>query len=287
MKYAVLFSFALLAAGSAASGVIKHTLRRRSGIRKAAVSSDEAVNSQLDFHTDWLDQGGYFITIDVGTPPQSFDVLVDTGSSDLFVPSATAANCLKGNCPGGAFAAADSSTYSLRAGAPQPFNISYVDTSQVVGNYSSDTVRVGDAALKSYTFGLADDIQVSPFQLDANGNAIGAQYGIMGVNFVSGETAFPTFTDATVPLALKQQGYIDSQSYSLYLEDIEADDGHMIFGGIDTAKYHGELTTLGVAAQGRGQIVLGVSIDSSKRLTPTDLTDSPASPFPAMARQRS
>lgn len=263
MKYTVPLSFTLLAAGAAASGVVKHDLRRRSGIRKSAAHSDEAADSQLDFHADWVDQGGYFITIEVGTPPQSFEVLVDTGSSDLFVPSATAANCLKGNCPGGAFVAADSSTYSVRDSAPQPFNISYVDTSQVVGNYSSDTVRVGDAALRSYTFGLVDDIQVSPSQLDANGNAIGAQYGIMGVNFASGEMAFPNFTDATVPLALKRQGYIESQSYSLYLDDIEADDGHMIFGGIDTAKYHGELTTLGVAAQTRGQIVIGVSIEPS------------------------
>lgn len=255
---------ALLALEATATGVVKHPLHRRSGIKHSLhTRSTAAVDRPLNFHTDWLDQGGYFIAVDVGTPPQTFEVLVDTGSSDFFIPAANAANCKKGNCPGGSFTPDDSSSYSLAPGAPSVFESSFLDGSHVVGKYGDDTVRVGSAALRPFVFGVADRIQVSPSYVDGQGNPIGAQYGIMGVNFVSEETALDNgynFTSPTVPLALKKQGYIGSQSYSLYLDDIEADNGHMIFGGIDTAKFTGELATLGVAAARTNgeQLIAGV-----------------------------
>ena len=263
MKSTIPVVLALLAAEASAAGVVTHNLRHRVGIKPSTANHKRAVDTDLDFRNDWLGPGGYFITIEVGTPPQSFEVLVDTGSSDLFVPSVDAANCQLGNCPGGQFTASDSSTYSLTAGAPAVFNISYADTSLVVGTYGSDTVRVASSDLEGFTFGLSDDIQVSPSALNAQGEAIGAQYGIMGINFVSGETAASqglNFTNPTVPLALKQQGYIQSQSYSLYLDDIESDNGQIIFGGIDTAKFRGELTTLEIAKDTNSQAVIGVSI---------------------------
>ncbi len=57
--------------------------------------------SDLDLNDKWIFSGGYFLDIEVGTPPQQLQVLLDTGSSDLFIPSAEAARCLNHNCPGG------------------------------------------------------------------------------------------------------------------------------------------------------------------------------------------
>lgn len=41
-----------------------------------------------------------------------------------------------------------------------------------------------------------------------------------------------------------QQGYIQSRAYSLWLNDIEADTGEVLFGGVDTSKFRGKLHTI-------------------------------------------
>ena len=41
-----------------------------------------------------------------------------------------------------------------------------------------------------------------------------------------------------------KQGYIQSRAYSLWLNDIDADTGEILFGGVDTSKYHGKLHTI-------------------------------------------
>lgn len=59
------------------------------------------VLSPLHLNDKWIVSGGYFLDIDLGTLPQRLEVLLDTGSSDLFVPSAKASGCLDHHCPGG------------------------------------------------------------------------------------------------------------------------------------------------------------------------------------------
>jgi len=49
-------------------------------------------------------QGLYYANVSVGTPPQQVSVQIDTGSSDVWVPSTQAALChdaSEGGCPGG------------------------------------------------------------------------------------------------------------------------------------------------------------------------------------------
>lgn len=41
-------------------------------------------------------------------------------------------------------------------------------------------------------------------------------------------------------------GLIQSSAYSLWLNDLDANQGSILFGGVDTAKYHGDLETLPV-----------------------------------------
>lgn len=46
--------------------------------------------------------GAYVTTVQVGTPPQQLTLQVDTGSSDLWLPSVTAPTCVRGG-PNGCF----------------------------------------------------------------------------------------------------------------------------------------------------------------------------------------
>jgi hypothetical protein len=89
------------------NGVVQFDLKhRRSAADARAQSSSRhrrssTLLSQLNLNDQWVFSGGYFLDIDVGTPPQRLQVLLDTGSSDLFIPSAEAARCLSNDCPGG------------------------------------------------------------------------------------------------------------------------------------------------------------------------------------------
>lgn len=56
--------------------------------RRAGTMSGVLLNEQVD----------YLVNISLGTPPQHFQVQLDTGSSDLWVPSVYSDLCNLGNC---------------------------------------------------------------------------------------------------------------------------------------------------------------------------------------------
>jgi hypothetical protein len=111
-----------------------------------------------------------------------------------------------------------------------------------------------------------DDITITNFPMGiANTMALRfPRTGILGLGYSSAMTdAFdrwlqgnhkvvlpvlpPSFVEALV-----QAGAISSRLYSIYLNSLGRS-GSIIFGGLDTAKYHGTLTTLNVVAWNEGQ----------------------------------
>jgi hypothetical protein len=87
-------------------GVVQYEIQRRHNPQLSTRSSNltkrsATVSTDLDLNEHWVFSGGYFLDLDVGTPPQRIEVLLDTGSSDLFIPSAGAGSCLNNHCPGG------------------------------------------------------------------------------------------------------------------------------------------------------------------------------------------
>jgi hypothetical protein len=70
--------------------------------------------------------------------------------------------------------------------------------------------------------------------------------GVMGVGYrlneailqFPGGQPYPNLVDQLV-----SQGFIQSRTYSLYLDDISASKGTILFGGVDSEKYTGSLST--------------------------------------------
>lgn len=177
----------------------------------------------------------YFANITIGTPGQSLSVTVDTGSSDLWVNTPDSSLCgsqRNGGCQGGTFSQSSSSSARV---VNSDFNISYVDGSGASGDYVSDTMTIAGTTLDSFQFGVA--------------NQSSSRQGVLGIGYASDEVQSLYAGDDTypnLPLALVNAGAINSAAYSLWLNDLDASTGQILFGGVDSAKYEGDLVTVPV-----------------------------------------
>lgn len=182
----------------------------------------------------------YIANISIGSTAQKMSVQLDTGSSDLWVPSTRSDMCQSPSCNAwGAFDAVASDTYQP-LGDTGDFYISYGDNSEYQGNYFADTLTIGGFEVKKMTMAVVTD----------SANVIGDgsstdNNGLMGIGFDSNQAHVSRNPGARpflgVVSQLKKQGLIKSLSYSLWLDDIDALTGAILFGGVDTSKYSGDL----------------------------------------------
>lgn len=147
----------------------------------------------------------------VGTPPQSFGVQLDTGSSDIWIPSVRSDACQQSPdaCQQlGAFDDAQSSTF-VQISEDDAFQIQYQDNSGVIGDYFNDTLTIGKTTLKNMTMGLAQQAT--------------RELGIMGIGYNADESISavdPTQVYDNIISQLVDQGYINTLAYSLWLNDL-------------------------------------------------------------------
>lgn len=183
----------------------------------------------------------YYIEASIGTPPQNFQLHIDTGSSDLWVNVPDSQLCQRYSrycADAGVYRRGQSSTYNIIS--PDGLNVSYADGSTALGGYATDTTTVGGTTLEDFQFGFATT-STSP-------------EGIMGIGYVTNEGAALPGGDPiypNLPKALQNAGAINTNAYSLFLDDLEASSGTILFGGVDTAKIRGELTTFPILRRTR------------------------------------
>ncbi|EFX02017.1 aspartic-type endopeptidase [Grosmannia clavigera kw1407] len=207
-------------------GPVHQAVQRRSLQRRAAGTYVETLVNNVT-------GGSYYASVSVGTPAQAQTVVVDTGSSDLWVVASNADLCTNqkmqaeyGQHCVTTYDRSDSSTYKLIEQGG--FSITYVDGTSSDGDFISDTFSIGGATIKALQMGYATKIV--------------SGVGVMGIAFNSSES-----TTQTYPNLLDQfvdQGLITSKAFSLYLNDYRSDGGSLLFGGVDTDKFIGSLSVL-------------------------------------------
>ncbi|XP_026511051.1 cathepsin E-like [Terrapene carolina triunguis] len=183
----------------------------------------------------------YFGQISIGTPPQNFTVLFDTGSSNLWVPSIY---CVSKACAvHSRFHPSDSNTYSE---VGTPFSIQY-GTGSLSGIIGSDQVTVEGITVSNQQFAESVSEPGNTF-LDAEFDGIlGLAYPSLAVDGVT-----PVFDN------MMAQNLVDLPIFSVYMNrnPDSSVGGELLFGGFDPSHFSGTLNWVPVTKQGYWQIQL-------------------------------
>ncbi|KAF8884736.1 aspartic peptidase domain-containing protein, partial [Gymnopilus junonius] len=94
-------------------------------------------------------------SLSIGTPPQTFTVVLDSGSSDLWLASSSCTNC-NTNAP--LFQSDKSQSFQASTGADAEVTITY-GSGSVTGIVATDTVTMGGFTVSSQTFLTATSTQ--------------------------------------------------------------------------------------------------------------------------------
>lgn len=169
-----------------------------------------------------------FSEISLGTPPQDFKVVLDTGSSNLWVPST---DCNSIACYlHSKYDHSASSTYKKNGSS---FEIRY-GSGSLSGYVSQDTFQIGDLKVKHQDFAEATSEPGLAF-------AFGRFDGIMGLGYdtISVNKIVPPVYN------MLDQGLLDEPVFAFYLGDTNnGEESEAIFGGINKDHYTGKMTKI-------------------------------------------
>ncbi|KAK5867539.1 hypothetical protein PBY51_012015 [Eleginops maclovinus] len=190
----------------------------------------------------------YYGAISIGTPPQSFQVLFDTGSANLWVDSVY---CTTEACNAHTkFNPQQSSTYSAKG---QTFYLPY-GAGSLYGTFGYDTVNVGGIVINNQEIGLSTN---EPGQ-----NFVYAKFdGILGLSYPSisagGET--PVMDN------MISQNLLGADIFAFYLSRGGQQGSVLSFGGYDTSLYQGQIYWTPVTSETYWQIgVQGFQINGEE-----------------------
>ncbi len=170
-----------------------------------------------------------------GTPIQ---VIVDTGSADTIIQTNKNSYCQQhGGCA--KYGTIDLTSQSLKLLRRAGIKIGYISGLTATADLVTDVISIGGQPVPDAEFGIATSANF--------------EYNVLGLGYAANEAVVGR-TYMNFPQKLKSNGLIKSVSYSLFLNSQNAGSGFVLFGGIDTGKFKGKLTT--VAVQGSRQEVI-------------------------------
>ncbi|ERF70112.1 hypothetical protein EPUS_00299 [Endocarpon pusillum Z07020] len=193
----------------------------------------------------------YFANVTLGTPPQGLRMHLDTGSSDFWCNSPQSSLCMarSNRCNvSGTYDSTASSSYKF---VNNKFNISYVDGSAALGDYVTDTISIGGQSISDFQFGV--------------GTRSSSTEGVLGIGYAINEVQVRRGHGSpyhNLPQRMVDEGFIKSNAYSLWLNDLGANTGQILFGGVNTDKYHGSLQTVPILTLAGQYSAFLISLDS-------------------------
>ncbi|KAH8991322.1 acid protease [Lactarius hatsudake] len=172
---------------------------------------------------------GYLATVQMGTPPRDFQILMDSGSADLWVGAEGCKSAEGAACGNHTFLGTQSSTSFVDT--QKPFQVTY-GKGAVAGNIVTDNIAIAGLQLTAHTFGVAlqetDDFTTSKFD------------GLMGL----AKSTLSEQKTLTPVESLAKAGSIKDAivSYKISRLADQKNDGEITFGGLDPSKF--DQTTL-------------------------------------------
>lgn len=192
----------------------------------------------VDIH-NYMD-AQFYGPVSAGTPPQTFQVIYDTGSSNFWLPGKACKNCgLKIK-----YDSAKSKTYVKNGTA---WKIMY-GSGPVSGFLSEDSVAVGDITVPGQVFAEVTDVSGLGLAY-----SVGKFAGILGLGFqsISVDNIPPVFVN------MVNKGLVKDPVFAFYLTETSGQDGELDFGGIDENHYTGDITYVPVSSETYWEIALG------------------------------
>jgi len=219
-----------------------YTAQREAGMYSAAPATSTPIDIK-DYQN-----AQYYGSITVGTPGQTFNVIFDTGSANLWVPNHKVGlvGLLKHK-----YDSSKSSTY-VKNGTE--FKIMY-GSGPVSGIWSDDTVTMGGLTVKKQAFAEVE-----------NAGGLGLAYGIGKFDGILGlgwdsisvdgvETPFHNLVDA---------GELAEPVFAFYLGNQK--DGTLVLGGTDKSHYTGDFSYVPLKAEDYWHISLdGVKMNGASQ----------------------
>ncbi|XP_056128795.1 pepsin A-like [Lampris incognitus] len=166
----------------------------------------------------------YYGVVSIGNPPQSFSVIFDTGSSNLWIPSVY---CSSQACQNHKkFNPQQSSSFQW---GNKALSIQY-GTGSMTGYLGIDTVEVGGVSVANQVFGLS--------QTEAPFMAHMVADGILGLAFqsIASDNVVPVFDN------MIKQNLVAQPLFSVYLSSDAQKGSEVVFGGSDSSHYTGQVT---------------------------------------------
>jgi len=182
----------------------------------------------------------YYGPVSVGNPPQDFQVIYDTGSSNFWVPSThCGANCSTKN----KYDSSKSSTYKAIG---TKFDIQY-GSGPVSGFVDRDSVHFGsDSEVKGVEFAEITDVSGLEYYSESKFD------GVLGL----GWDTLSVHGKPTIFKMMLDQKLIANPVFSFKLSSKDKENGELILGGIDKSAYTGDMVFEPLTRLGYWQVKL-------------------------------
>lgn len=275
------------AAAMGSSGYLHIPIKRTMGTSFKRNASEDAMAKRDSVSLNIKNERVFYSAqLLVGSNNQELNVIVDTGSSDTWIPSSDvqcnvrtysiSSNSLRravsyltvGNdnalpsesedqngdsnaspdlvdaniradlsnpCTSyGSFDYTQSTSFNLNLSAPM-FSLAYLDGTKASGFWGTDEFKFGSSIINDFSFAVA--------------NVTSSDLGVLGIGLADLQSTAISpqpYTYENFPMRLKATGQIQTNAYSLYLNDVTAKEGVLLFGAVDHAKYIGTLQSVPV-----------------------------------------